>query len=72
MPTRADYGRVLQYDFNLDCVIGDQQGALIGQNGLSKNSIGMNFGTSASILNNTGNYPKIVDGLVSSVLFQTL
>ena len=69
MPTRADYGRVLQYDFNLDCVIGDQQGALIGQNGLSKNSIGMNFGTSASISNNTGDYPKIIDGLVTSVLF---
>ena len=58
MPTKAEYGRVLQYDFNLNCVIGDQQAALIGQNGLSKNSIGMNFGTSASILSNTGNYPK--------------
>ena len=69
MPTRAEYGRVLQYDFNLNCVVGDQQGALIGQNGLSKNSIGMNFGTSASILNNTGNYPKIINGLVTSVLF---
>ena len=69
MPTKADYGRVLQSDFNLNCVIGDQQAALIGQNGLSKNSIGMNFGTSASILKNTGNYPKIVNGLVSSVLF---
>ena len=69
MPTKSDYGRVLQYDFNLNCVIGDQQAALVGQNGLSKNSIGMNFGTSASILNNTGNYPTIVDGLVTSVLF---
>ena len=69
MPTKADYGRVLQYDFNLNCVIGDQQAALIGQNGLSKNSIGMNFGTSASILKNTGNYPKIINGLVSSILF---
>ena len=69
MPTKSDYGRVLQYDFNLNCVIGDQQAALIGQNGLSKNSIGMNFGTSASILHNTGNYPKIINGLATSVLF---
>ena len=69
MPTKADYGRVLKYDFNLNCVIGDQQGALVGQNGLSKNSIGMNFGTSASVLNNTGDHPKIIDGLVTSVLF---
>ena len=68
-PIKYNYGKVLNYDFSLKCVIGDQQAALIGQNGLKKDSIGMNFGTSASILYNSGKDPILVPGLVTSVLF---
>jgi len=68
-PTFHNYGKVLDYDFNLQCVIGDQQAALIGQNGFKEKSIGMNFGTSASILYNTGNRPIMINGLITSVLF---
>ena len=68
-PTKYNYGKVLDYDFSLNCVIGDQQAALIGQNGFSEMSIGMNFGTSASVLYNSGSTPKLINGLSSSVLF---
>ena len=68
-PTFHNYGKVLEYDFNLQCVIGDQQAALIGQNGFKEKSIGMNFGTSASILYNSGHRPVIINGLITSVLF---
>ncbi len=68
-PIKYNYGKVLNYDFSLKCVIGDQQAALIGQNGLKKNSIGMNFGTSASILYSSGKDPVLIPGLVTSVLF---
>ena len=50
-------------------MIGDQQAALIGQNGLKKDTIGTNFGTSASIQYNTGREPIRIEGLISSVLF---
>ena len=68
-PTFHNYGNVLDYDFNLQCVIGDQQAALIGQNGFTEKSIGMNFGTSASILYNSGDSPIMINGLITSVLF---
>ncbi|MBH51506.1 MAG: hypothetical protein CMG70_06030 [Candidatus Marinimicrobia bacterium] len=68
-PTFHNYGKVLNYDFNLQCVIGDQQAALIGQNGFTEKSIGMNFGTSASILYNSADKPIMINGLITSVLF---
>ena len=68
-PTYHNYGKVLDYDFNLNCVIGDQQAALIGQNGFSEMSIGMNFGTSASVLYNSGSKPNLINGLITSVLY---
>tara|TARA_X000001036_G_scaffold164626_1_gene156182 strand:- start:1288 stop:2685 length:1398 start_codon:yes stop_codon:yes gene_type:complete len=70
-PTFYNYGKVLDYDFNLQCVIGDQQAALIGQNGFTEKSIGMNFGTSASILYNSGHRPIMINGLITSVLFSS-
>ena len=70
-PTFHNYGKVLDYDFNLQCVIGDQQAALIGQNGFTEKSIGMNFGTSASILYNSGHRPIMINGLITSVLFSS-
>ena len=58
----------MNYNIWLKAVIGDQQAALIGQTGLRKNSCGANFGTSGSIQYNTGTKPKVVKGLISSVL----
>ena len=68
-PTNYNYGKILDYKFHLNCVIGDQQAALIGQNGFSEKSVGMNFGTSASILYNSGDNPQIINGLITSILF---
>ena len=68
-PTFYNFGKVLKYDFNLQCVIGDQQAALIGQNGFTEKSIGANFGTSASILFNSGNKPIMIKGLITSILY---
>ncbi len=70
-PSFHNYGTVLDYDFNLKCVIGDQQAALIGQNGFTEKSIGMNFGTSASILYNSGHKPIMINGLITSILFSS-
>lgn len=54
--------------FPLNCVIGDQQAALIGQGGLSPNSLAMNFGTSGSVQYNSGRTPLHIPELLSSVL----
>ena len=52
----------------LDVVIGDQQAALLGQNGWDSGNIALNFGTSGSVCINTGKNPVIVPNLLSSVL----
>ena len=68
VPVEYNYGNIFNYNISLKIVIGDQQAALIGQTGLRKNSCGANFGTSGSIQYNTGTKPKVVKGLISSVL----
>ncbi len=69
LPVKNIHGNILDTDIPLSVVIGDQQGALIGQSGLKQDSIATNFGTSASVQFNTGNSPVIVPGLISSVLY---
>ena len=68
-PVLYDHGSICDTNLSLDCVIGDQQAALIGQEGLLRGSIATNFGTSASVLYNAGRNPIVVNGLISSVLF---
>jgi len=68
-PVYYNFGKILNYNFNLKCVIGDQQASLIGQNGFKKNSVGMNLGTSGSILYNAGNEQKFINGLISGILY---
>lgn len=55
----------------LNCVIGDQQAALIGQGGSKQGTLAMNFGTSGSVQYNTGSKPIQVSGLLSNVLYST-
>ncbi len=55
----------------LNCVIGDQQAALIGQGGSVPGTLAMNFGTSGSIQYNTGSEPLRVTGLLSNILYST-
>ena len=68
-PVKHDYGKFLNSEIPLLAVIGDQQSALIGQSGLKENTIGANFGTSASIQYNVGPKPVVAPGLISSILF---
>ena len=68
-PTNFNYGKILNSNIELQAIIGDQQAALIGQNGLKRNTVGSNFGTSASIQYNTGKNEVKIHGLISSILY---
>jgi len=72
-PTVHNFGKVEIDDVQipLNCVIGDQQAALIGQGGSTPGTLAMNFGTSGSVQFNTGSEPNRVSGLLSNVLFST-
>lgn len=69
LTVKNDYGNMLEMDIPLSIVIGDQQGALIGQAGLLPDSIAANFGTSGSVQFNAGENPTVIPGLISSVLY---
>ena len=72
-PTVHNYGFVDIDDVQipLNCVIGDQQAALIGQGGSTPGTLAMNFGTSGSVQYNAGAEPNRVVGLLSNVLYST-
>ncbi|MFC1785794.1 FGGY family carbohydrate kinase [Candidatus Neomarinimicrobiota bacterium] len=72
-PTVHNFGLVEIDDIQipLNCVIGDQQSALIGQGGSTPGTLAMNFGTSGSVQYNSGSDPNRVSGLLSNVLFST-
>jgi len=72
-PTVHSFGVVEIDDVQipLNCVIGDQQAALIGQGGSKQGTLAMNFGTSGSVQFNTGSMPIRVSGLLSNVLYST-
>lgn len=72
-PTVNNFGFVDIDDIQipLNCVIGDQQAALIGQGGSTAGILAMNFGTSGSVQYNAGTEPSRVSGLLSNVLFST-
>jgi len=68
-PTMGDYGTIGGYNISLNCVIGDQQAALIGQGGTKEHFMAMNFGTSGSVLMNTGSKPNHNEGLLNNILY---
>ena len=68
-PVKHEFGSFLDSKIPLLAVIGDQQSALIGQSGLKEDTIGANFGTSASIQYNVGSKPVVTSGLISSILY---
>ena len=69
VPSAEQFGIIQPWNLPLNCIIGDQQSALIGQGGLTDNFLAMNFGTSASVLYHSGQSPKHVNGLLNNVLF---
>lgn len=69
VPTMGLFGQIKPWGLPLNCVIGDQQSALIGQGGIAAGSLALNFGTSASVLLHSGNTPNHNDGLLNNVLF---
>lgn len=72
-PTIHNFGLVEINDVKipLNCVIGDQQAALLGQGGSTPGTLAMNFGTSGSVQYNSGTEPNRVSGLLSNVLYST-
>lgn len=68
-PTLDKYGTIKKFGISLNCVIGDQQAALIGQGGMKENFLAMNFGTSGSVLMNSGAVPNHNDGLLNNILY---
>ncbi len=69
VPPVGNFGRIQPWGLPLNCIIGDQQSALIGQGGLAENFLAMNFGTSGSVLFHSGNSPRHINGLLNNVLF---
>ncbi|MAI85962.1 MAG: hypothetical protein CMF99_02095 [Candidatus Marinimicrobia bacterium] len=69
VPIKHNYGTIFNSNIELKVVMGDQQAAFIGNNGLQQNILAANYGTSASIQLNVGPSPKIIKGLISSILF---
>lgn len=71
VPTCYDFGKITveTQRIPLNCVIGDQQAALIGQGGLKEGDLAMNFGTSGSVQVNAGENAVRTEGLLSSVLY---
>jgi len=69
VPIKYSYGNILRTNIPLSIVIGDQQAALIGQEGWDPKSMGANFGTSGSIQYNVGRKPLKIKGLITSVLY---
>ena len=69
VPSVGDFGHIQPWGLPLNCIIGDQQSALIGQGGLAENFLAMNFGTSASVLYHSGPFAKHIKGLLNNVLF---
>lgn len=67
--TTGQYGYLQPWNLPLNCVIGDQQSALIGQGGLEDGFLALNFGTSASVLLHSGSTPGHNDGLLNNILF---
>lgn len=53
------------------CIMGDQQASLVGQGRWGKGDVALNFGTSGSVLVNSGKNPVIVPSLLSNVLFSS-
>ena len=72
VPTEHNFGITTPGNIPLNCVIGDQQAALIGQAGKVPGSIAMNFGTSGSIQFNTGTKATVLPGLISSILSSSM
>ena len=72
IPTEHNFGIATPGNLPLNCVIGDQQAALIGQTGKVSGSIAMNFGTSGSIQFNTGTKATVLPGLISSILSSSM
>ncbi len=71
LATVADYGTISidNASLPLRCVIGDQQAALLGQGGWITGDLALNFGTSGSVMLNTGPQPGLIPGLLGSVLY---
>ena len=73
VPTCHSFGRVdaAGKAIPLLCVMGDQQAALIGQGRWSRGDVAMNFGTSGSVLVNSGESPTVISSLLTNVLYST-
>ena len=72
-PTVHNFGlmEINDVQIPLNCVIGDQQAALIGQGGSIPGTLAMNFGTSGSVQYNSGQEPNRALGLLSNILYST-
>jgi glycerol kinase len=73
VPTCHNYGTITidGNEIPLLCVMGDQQASLIGQGRWEKGDVALNFGTSGSVLVNSGETPLVVPSLLSNVLFSS-
>jgi len=73
VPTVHSFGKIKidNYSLPLNCVVGDQQAALIGQEFSLCEQAAINLGTSGSVQLCTGNNSLIIKGLISSLLWSS-
>lgn len=71
VPTCHPFGPVKtdSRTLTLSCVLGDQQASLVGLKGIHPGAMALNLGTSGSVLVNSGESPRIVPSVLSSVLY---
>tara|TARA_B100000029_G_scaffold410677_1_gene412702 strand:+ start:21644 stop:23101 length:1458 start_codon:yes stop_codon:yes gene_type:complete len=72
-PTCSKFGDISIFGNSIPllCIIGDQQASLVGQGRWRKGDVALNFGTSGSVLVNSGKSVVIVPSLLSNVLFSS-
>lgn len=63
-------GSVLNYNFPLACLVGDQQASLFGQGCFDEGKTKVTFGTGGFLLLNIGNQPKKIDKILTTVAYK--
>ncbi len=63
-------GKVLEYDFPLASMVGDQQASLFGQGCFNSGRAKVTYGTGGFLLLNIGNKPSYVDRMLTTIAYK--
>ena len=73
VPSASEYGTMRRAGFEVPLLVclGDQQAAMTGLGATGAGELAINYGTSGSVMLNTGQQPALVEGLLSNVAWST-